>query len=91
MKNNLMPLYYAIIKHFMDEKEYCAQDVIDSLAPNYSNYKLLNRKDVEEALATAKENGLLEESNYDLDNEGNLRIYYRVTEFGKEMIGKYLS
>ena len=34
MSNELMPLYYAIVKQFMDGKEYCADDVIEALAPN---------------------------------------------------------
>ena len=30
MSNELMPLYYAIVKQFMDGREYCADDVIES-------------------------------------------------------------
>ena len=63
-KKELIPLYYAIIKHYMDGTEACADDVVTALSPDYGNYKLLTRKDVEEALATAKENGLLDEPNY---------------------------
>jgi hypothetical protein len=48
-------------------------------------------KDVEEALATAKENGLLDESNCDLDDNGGLRIWYQVTEFGEDMIDRYIG
>ena len=50
MPNELMPLYYAILKQFMDGKEYCADDVIEALAPNYGSYKLLTHDDVGEAL-----------------------------------------
>ena len=34
MSNELMPLYYAIVKHFMDDREYSVQDVIDALKPD---------------------------------------------------------
>ena len=40
MSNKLMPLYYAIVKHFMDDKDHSAADVIAALEPNYSWYKL---------------------------------------------------
>ena len=91
MANELMPLYYAIVKQFMDDREYSTDDIIDALKPNYGDYKLLTKKDVDEALATAKENGLLDESNYDIDGDGELRIYYRVNEFGRDMIDRYIG
>ena len=91
MSNNLIPLYYAIVKRFMDCAEYDALDIIEALEPLYSGYKLLTRKDVEEALATAKENGLLEETSCGLDDDGELRIFYQVTDFGRDMITRYIG
>lgn len=91
MANELMPLYYAIVKHFTGGAEYCAEDVITALKPLYGGYKLLTRKAIEEALATAKENGLLDESNYGLDDAGGLRVYFRVTDFGLDMIERYIG
>jgi len=91
MSNELMPLYYAIVKQFMDGREYCADDVIEALAPNYGSYKLLTREDVGEALDTAKENGLLDESRCDLDSNGELRVYFRVNDFGRDMIDRYIG
>ena len=91
MSRDLMPLYYATVKHFMDGEEYSARDVIDALEPNYGGYKLLTLKDVEEALATAKENGLLDESSCDLDEKGDLVISYRVNDFGRDMIDRYIG
>ena len=91
MAKELIPLYYAIMKHFMDGREHAACDVIDALEPRYGGYKLLTPKDVGEALDTAKENGLLDESGCDLDEGGSLRIYYRVSDFGRDMIDRYIG
>ena len=91
MANDLMPLYYAIVKQFMDGKEYAADDIVKVLSPDYGDYKLLTHKDVEEALSTAKENGLLDESSYDLDDSGELRVHFRVNDFGRDMIGRYIK
>ena len=90
MSNELMPLYYAIVSHFVDGKIDCAAGVIEALKPNYSGYKLLTLKDVDEALATAKENGLLDEVSFEVDESGALRIYYQVNDFGKDMITRYI-
>lgn len=91
MGNNLMPLYYAIVEHFMDGGADCAEGVIQALKEDYGGYKLLNCKAVEEALATAKENGILDEIGCDLDEDGELRIYYRASDFGEDMMRRYIG
>lgn len=91
MKDNRMPLHYAIMMHFLDGREDCAEGVVEALTPEYGGYKLLTRPAVEEALATAKENGILEEAGYSLNDKGELVIRYKVSDFGKVMIKKYIS
>ncbi len=91
MSNELLPLHYAIIKHFENGVTACAQDVVAALKPAYSSYKLLSLHDVEETLATAKENGVLEEADCAVKDDGSLTFYYRLSDFGKEMVGKYLD
>ena len=54
--SNELPLYYAIMKHFAHGKPDCTEGVMRDLATSYSTYKLFTRKDIDEALATAKEN-----------------------------------
>lgn len=90
MKNNLLPLHYAIIKCFSNGDALCTEDIMNVLGQDYSSYKLFNGKDIEEALATAKENGLLEEAKADIDGKGRLRIFYRMTDFGGKTIQRYL-
>ena len=90
MKNNLPPLYYAIIGQFKDDAEHCAADIATALESDYAGYKLLTNKDVEEALATAKENGILDETRADLDDNDQLRIFYRMSVFGGVMVSQYL-
>ena len=89
MGDSLIPLHYA--KHFMDGEADCADGVVRALEGDYRGYKLLNRADVEETLATAKENGLLDEAGYDLSEEGYLRIRYRINSFGEDMMGRYIA
>lgn len=91
MSNDSLPLYYAIIKHFENGTEDCAQGVVTALEPEYSGYKLLALNDVAEALATAKENGILKETAYAIDSNMQLVTNYRLTEFGKHMIESYLD
>ena len=91
MSKELIPLYYAILKHFMDGEQDSAEGVVAELEPLYGGYKLLTLKDVGEALDTAKENGLLDEVHCDLNERGELRIFYRVNDFGRDMIDRYIG
>ena len=83
MGDSLIPLHYAILKHFMDGEADCADGVVRALEGDYRGYKLLNR--------AAKENGLLDEAGYDLSEEGYLRIRYRINSFGEDMMGRYIA
>lgn len=90
VSHNKMPLHYAILKLFADGEARCAQDIIDTLKPDYGSYKLLTREDVDETLATAKENGILDEVDCGFDADGPLKSYFKINEFGSDMIRRYL-
>ncbi|ADK17011.1 MULTISPECIES: helix-turn-helix transcriptional regulator [Clostridium] len=87
----MKPLNYAILKHFTTVKEACAEDVIEALKGDYGNFRALNKDAVIEALMTAEANGLLEETRFDEDKSGNLRVYYHANEEGAATINKYIK
>ena len=68
----MKPLYYAIMKYMTTVKEASNMDVIHALKKDYGSFKMLRPDAVQEALMTAKANGLLDESR---------RFPYRVTRF----------
>ncbi|GAB6181275.1 hypothetical protein JCM14036_25940 [Desulfotomaculum defluvii] len=86
----MKPLNYAILKHFTKVKEACADDVIEALKKKYGHFKALKKPAVIEAIMTGEANGLLEETRYDLDEKGELRVYYRAHEEGAATINKYI-
>ena len=87
----MKPLNYAILKYFTRVDEACAEDVIEALKGKYGNFKALKKNAVISALMTAEANGLLEETRFELDKEGNLRIYYHANEEGAATINKYIK
>ena len=89
--SNELPLYYAIMKHFASGKPDCTEGVMHDLAASYSTYKLFTRKDIGEALATAKENGLLDECDWEIGDDSELRTFYVANDFGKDMIARYIG
>ena len=90
MTKNDQPLSYAIIKLFTDGKSRCAQDAVEALEDDYRDSKMLTVKHVDEMLATAKENGLLSESDAMMDGKMNLSIYYQLSDYGQEMVERYI-
>ncbi|MBQ9068822.1 MAG: hypothetical protein IJ131_07145 [Eggerthellaceae bacterium] len=87
----MRPLNYAILKHLESVPFASPTDVIEALKGEYGSFKALRFEGVRESLMTAEQNGLLEEDHYDLDDQENLHIYYRVTDYGRSMIDKYIK
>lgn len=90
MPKKAEPLSYAIIRLFEDGKARCAADVVRELQPTYGGHKLLTEQDVDEALATAKENELLDEVRVELSNSGEVRVFFKISAYGLSMVERYL-
>lgn len=87
----MKPLNYAILKHFTKVKEACADEVIEALKGEYGSFKALKKAAVVEAIMTAEANGLLEETRYDLDSKGEIRVYYHAHAEGAATINNYIK
>ena len=87
----MRPLYYAMLKWMTTVYEACVADAIDALKGEYGSFKMCRPKPMQAALMTAEKNGLLEESRFDLDANNDLHVYYKVTDYGKQMINDYIK
>ena len=87
----MKPLYYAIMKYMTKVDKASNLDVINALKNEYGNFKMLRPEAVEEALMTAKANGILDEAGVELEEENKLIIFYKVTDYGREMIDRFIS
>jgi DNA-binding PadR family transcriptional regulator len=87
----MLPLNYAILKLFMDVDQADASSVMTNLAGEYGSFRQFTKKAIIEALMTAEANGLLVETDCDLDENQQLRIYYRTSDAGRVMIERYIG
>ncbi len=87
----MLPLNYAILKHFTKVSEACADDVMAALKDVYGGFAAFKKAAIIEAIMTAEANGLVEEARFDLDANNELRIYYRAHEDGAATINKYIK
>lgn len=86
-----MPLNYAILKYMTAVDKASAKDVVTALCPVYGSFRNFSEKSILEALMTGVQNSLLEEACYDLDDKGDLVIYYHAPESGREAINSYIK
>ena len=84
----MRPLNFAILKYLTTVDEACPEDIIEALKGTYGSFRALNKKDILSALMTAEVNG--QESRFELDDKGELRIYYRAHEEGAATINRYI-
>ena len=87
----MKPLYYAIMKYMTTVKDASNMDVIPALKKDYGSFKMLRPDAVQEAMMTAKANGLLDESRFELDDTDQLQVYYKVNEYGRQMINAFIK
>ena len=87
----MKPLYYAIMKYMTTVEEASNMDVIHALKKDYGTFKMLRPDAVQEALMTAKANGLLDESRFELDDTDQLQVYYKVNDYGRQMINAFIK
>ena len=87
----MRPLNYAILDLFRDGAEISVAGVIEKLKKDYSSFRAFKPKAVNESLMSAEKNGLLEESNWELDEKGELHVYYKATDYGFSMINGYIK
>lgn len=87
----MKPLNYAILKYMTKAGTVSTDDVMAALKDQYGSFKAFNKNDVLTALLTAEVNGLIEETGYDLDNSGQVRVFFRAHEEGAATINKYIS
>ena len=69
----MRPLNFAILKYLTTVDEACPEDIIEALKGTYGTFRALNKKDILSALMTAEVNGLVQESRFELDENGLLR------------------
>lgn len=87
----MKPLNYAILKYFTTVERACTTDVMKALKDQYGHFKAFNDHDVLTAIMTAAQNGLLEESHFEMDAQNNLHVYFRAHEEGAQTINRYIK
>ena len=87
----MRPLNYAMLKYFTTVDEASVDDVMKDLSSDYSGYTAFKRDKMQEALMTAEKNALISESRVDLDDNGDLRVFYSADAEQRDTINSYIK
>lgn len=84
-------LNYAMIKYLTTVDEASVDDVMKDLEADYSTFTAFKRERMQEALMTAEKNGLISETRVDLDDNGDLRVFYGADAEQRDTINSYIK
>lgn len=87
----MRPLNYATLKYFTTVDEASVDDVMENLKADYSTFTAFKRDRMQEALMTAEKNGLISETRVDLDDNGDLRVFYGADAEQRDTINSYIK
>lgn len=87
----MLPLNYAILKHYTSCDKASVEEIMEALAPVYANFQAFTPEKINEALMTAEKNGLITEVSFDLNPKGELRVYYAADDDQKSSINTYIK
>lgn len=87
----MRPLNYAMLKYFTTVDEASVDDVMEGLKADYSTFTAFKRDRMQEALMTAEKNGLISETRVDLDDNGDLRVFYGADAEQHDTINSYIK
>lgn len=73
-------LQYAVQKN----AEFCVDDIMTDLEPEYGGEKMFNKKLVTEYFDALLGVGFFNGTRMEFDENGELKVYCRVTEYGKK-------
>ena len=87
----MRPLFQEVLHLYTDGKERSRAMVQAELKDTYGNFRAFKDKAMDEALHTAMSNGLIAESNYELDENGKLVMYYQADQDMIDLINNYIK
>ncbi|GGC75155.1 hypothetical protein JZO66_14270 [Enterococcus sp. DIV0242_7C1] len=87
----LLPSRTAVLNQMYDQRELDVKKIMEELKPQYGHEKQFNEKLYLEHLMALEANGLVELTNYCLDDQEELIMSYTITEEGRTTVEKYVD
>ena len=86
----LLPARMAVLNYLNKVKSANADEIMQSLKAQYGKEGQFNHNAYVEHLMALEANGLASLSNYDIEENDTLVLYYEITEDGRSSVEKYI-
>lgn len=86
----LLPIRSRVLHFIATEKQADIDKVMAGLKNDYGTERQFTHANFVDHLLSLKENGLIDETSFSLDDQNNLKIVYGINDEGIETINKYL-
>lgn len=86
----LLPIRSRVLHFIAEHKTGNVDTVMAGLKEEYGSERQFTYTNFIDHLLSLKENGLLDEEAFDIDENGKLRIDYVINDEGRHTVNKYL-
>ncbi|WP_333646480.1 hypothetical protein [Lacrimispora sp.] len=87
----LLPARTAVLNYLYGVKNADIAQIMEALKPIYGGERPFNKTCYLDHVMSLEANGLVSLCKYDLDENGELRMYFEISEDGKATVDKYVD
>lgn len=87
----LLPVRTAVLKYLFDNEGGDVEEIMKSLKDMYGKEKQFTKARFVDHVMSLEANGLVNETGYELDEKGELRVRYKINDDGIHTIEKYVN
>lgn len=87
----LLPARTAVLNYLYDVKNADVTQIMEELEPMYGNEKQFTKTRYLDHVMSLEANGLVNLHKYDLDSNGDLRMFYEINDDGRNAVNKYVN
>lgn len=78
-----MPVKFRILQAICQNKELSNQEILVILKKEYPFDRSVNEEGIDNCLLSLKTGGMIELTKVTTDNQGNFKLHYKITDYGK--------
>ncbi len=87
----LLPARTAVLNYLYEVQNADISQIMEALKPLYGGERQFTKKLYTDHVMSLEANGFVNISSYDLDKDGELRVYYEINDDGRSAVDKYVD
>lgn len=88
---NKLPLRFELLNYFGKVESATINECMRALEKEYGKERQFKKSNFIDHVLTMKENGLVDEGAIEIDENGELAVYYSINDYGIDLRNKYIA